>query len=109
MVCYSPYKLQKKFQDDRIYIQLVSSQTIPQALSPLCISTDCIVKFAIYYPYYKEKLRIIESTYNLFHLWQFSKLILVLRVLYDHMVKIKKLLCYEPKMGKHIFTICYLY
>lgn len=54
-------------------------------------------RFAIYYPYYKEKLEMIEFTNKLLLLWLSLKLILLLLALFDYILK---LLTYHLKYKK---------
>lgn len=51
----------------------------------------------------------MEFMYNLFLLWQYSKLILLICISYDYIVKFMKLPYYKLKADKHLFAIYYLY
>ena len=74
-------------------------------LSLLGTTSDCVVKFATYYPHYKKKFWIIKSTFNSFLFRLPPKLISPFRASSDYIVKIMKLSRCIPKAGKHLVAV----
>lgn len=70
---------------------------------------DYNIKFAIYYPYYKENLEIPKSAYNSSLFWLLSKLSLLVDILFNNIFKIIKPSYNVQEVGNHWFATYHPY